>query len=432
MKNFHFIGIKGSGMSALAQVLHDMNFSVQGSDVEKTFFTQKPLEQKGIQLFPFERNNIKTDQHVVVSAAYGDDHEEVQRAHELGIEVTKYPTFLGEFIQQYTSIAVTGSHGKTSTTGLLAHVLGAAFPTSFLIGDGTGKGEENSKYFAFEACEYRRHFLNYKPDYCIMTNIDFDHPDYFSDVKDVFSAFQEMAMQVKKAIVACGDDEHLQGIHANVPVVYYGFNEDNDFQARNIATTTEGTKFDVYVRNSLYGTFTTPGYGKHNVLNALAVIALCHYENVPAEVVAEHLKTFQGVKRRFSEKVVDKQILIDDYAHHPTEIAATIEATKQKYPTHNVVAIFQPHTFTRTKTFLNEFAESLNRADFVYLCDIFGSAREQAGNLTINDLQDLIPNAKLITEESISILKNHENSVLLFMGAGDIQKFQQAYEDSLQ
>ncbi|MFC0562008.1 UDP-N-acetylmuramate--L-alanine ligase [Halalkalibacter alkalisediminis] len=431
MTNFHFIGIKGSGMSALAQVMHDMNFDVQGSDVEKQFFTQRPLEQKGIQLFPFERNNIKSDQHIVVSAAYGDDHEEVQRAHELGLEVKKYPIFLGEFIQQFTSIAVTGSHGKTSTTGLLAHVLGSAFPTSYLIGDGTGKGEEDSKYFAFEACEYRRHFLNYKPDYCIMTNIDFDHPDYFKDVQDVLSAFQEMAMQVKKAIVACGDDEHLQGIHANVPVVYYGFNEDNDFQARSVETTTEGTKFDVYVRNSLYGTFVIPGYGRHNVLNALAVIALCHYENVPAEVVAEHLKTFQGVKRRFSEKKVEKQILIDDYAHHPTEIAATIEATKQKYPTHNVVAIFQPHTFTRTKAFLNEFAESLKKADYVYLCDIFGSAREQAGTLKIDNLIELIPGAKLITEESIAILQNHENSVLLFMGAGDIQKFQQAYEDTL-
>ncbi|ARK31751.1 UDP-N-acetylmuramate--L-alanine ligase [Halalkalibacter krulwichiae] len=431
MTNYHFIGIKGSGMSALAQVLHDMNMNVQGSDVEKQFFTQRPLEQKGIALYPFERNNIQADQQIVVSAAYGDDHEEVQRANELGLDVKKYPTFLGEFIQRFTSIAVTGSHGKTSTTGLLAHVLGSAFPTSYLIGDGTGKGEEDSKYFAFEACEYRRHFLNYKPDYCIMTNIDFDHPDYFKDVKDVFSAFQDMAMQVKKAIVACGDDEHLQGIHANVPVVYYGFNQDNDFQARNVQTTSEGTKFDVYVRNSLYGTFTIPGYGNHNVLNALAVIALCHYENVSADVVEKHLKTFKGVKRRFSEKVVGDQILIDDYAHHPTEISATIEASKQKYPAKSVVAIFQPHTFTRTKTFLHEFAEALSKADFVYLCDIFGSAREQAGTLTINDLIDLVPDAKLITEDSIDVLTDHQNSVLLFMGAGDIQKFQKAYEDKL-
>ncbi|WP_100373800.1 UDP-N-acetylmuramate--L-alanine ligase [Bacillus sp. FJAT-45037] len=431
MTKYHFIGIKGSGMSALAQILHDMNKDVQGSDVEKQFFTQRPLEKKGIPLLPFNKENIGEGQQVIVSAAYGEDHEEVARAKELGIPMQQYPRFLGEFIHNFTSVAVTGCHGKTSTTGLLSHVLGSAYPTSFLIGDGTGKGEEDSKYFVFEACEYRRHFLNYTPDYCIMTNIDFDHPDYFKDVDDVFHAFSQMAMQVKKAIVACGDDQHLQGIHANVPVVFYGFSEQNDFQARSVQVTSEGTTFDVYVRNNLYGTFTIPGYGNHNVLNALAVIALCHYENVPAEVLAEHLKTFQGVKRRFTEKRMGTQVLIDDYAHHPTEIAATVDSAKQKYESHEIVAIFQPHTFTRTKTFLNEFAEALKLADHVYLCDIFGSAREQAGSLTIKDLQDLIPNAELITEEEIARLKEHQNSTLLFMGAGDIQKFQQAYEEAL-
>ena len=168
----------------------------------------------------------------------------------------------------------------------------------------------------------------------------------------------------------------------------------------------------------------------HNVLNALAVIAICHYENVSAEILQQHLQTFKGVKRRFTEKKVAQQILIDDYAHHPTEIDATIEATKQKYPDQQVVAIFQPHTFTRTKTFLNEFAESLKKADHVYLCDIFGSARENAGSLTIEDLQALIPGAQVLPED-VDVLKQHENCTLLFMGAGDIQKFQQAYEDTL-
>jgi UDP-N-acetylmuramate--alanine ligase len=431
MTKYHFIGIKGSGMSALAQILHDMNKDVQGSDVEKQFFTQRPLEQKGIPLLAFNQENIEEGQQVIVSAAYGEDHEEVARANELSVPVQQYPHFLGDFIQQFTSIAVTGSHGKTSTTGLLSHVLGSAYPTSYLIGDGSGKGEQDSKYFVFEACEYRRHFLNYKPDYCIMTNIDFDHPDYFKDVEDVLQAFSEMAMQVKKAIVACGDDQHLQGIHANVPVVFYGFSEQNDFQARNVEVTSEGTTFDVYVRNNLYGTFTIPGYGNHNVLNALAVIALCHYESVPAEVLEEHLKTFQGVKRRFTEKKMGGQILIDDYAHHPTEIAATVDSAKKKYAEREIVAIFQPHTFTRTKTFLHEFAEALKLADYVYLCDIFGSAREQAGSLTIQDLLDLIPDAQLITEGDVARLKEHGNSTLLFMGAGDIQKFQKAYEETL-
>ncbi|UCZ52317.1 UDP-N-acetylmuramate--L-alanine ligase [Bacillus shivajii] len=432
MTVYHFIGIKGSGMSALAQILSDMQFDVQGSDVEKVFFTQKPLEKKGIPLLPFKKENIRENQTIIASPAYNEENEEIREANDQNIKVHQYPTFLGEFIQQFTSIAVTGSHGKTSTTGLMAHVLQDAKPTSYLIGDGTGKGEKESEYFVFEACEYRRHFLHYNPDYAIMTNIDFDHPDYFKDVNDVFQAFQEMAMQVNKAIIACGDDEYLQKLNAQVPVLYYGLNEDNDFYAKDIKTDEEGTHFDVYVRSSFYGNFTIPGYGTHNVMNALAVIALCHYEQVELEVVQKQLNTFEGVKRRFSEKEFGSQVLIDDYAHHPTEISATIESAKQKYPNKEVVAIFQPHTFTRTKTFLDEFAESLKLADRVYLCDIFSSAREQSGDLTIDDLIERVPGSELIKEETIQHLLKHENAVLLFMGAGDVQKFQAAYEQSVE
>ncbi|WP_078545038.1 UDP-N-acetylmuramate--L-alanine ligase [Litchfieldia alkalitelluris] len=428
MTVYHFVGIKGTGMSSLAQVLHDMNHEVQGSDVEKRFFTQKPLEERGIRILPFSKDNIEENQIVIAGNAYPDTHEEIEEATRLGVPVVRYHQFLGEFMQKYTSVGVTGSHGKTSTTGLLAHVMQGAEPTSYLIGDGSGKGAENNKYFVFEACEYRRHFLSYYPDYAIMTNIDFDHPDYFTNVQDVFSAFQEMALQVKKGIIACGDDEHLQSIHANVPVVFYGFNEDNDFQARNINKTTEGSTFDVFVRNTFYASFTIRGYGDHNVLNALAVIALCQYENIDVEIIQEGLNTFQGVKRRFSEKIIGDQILIDDYAHHPTEINATIEAARQKYPDREIVAVFQPHTFTRTQTFLAEFASSLSNADKVYLCDIFGSARENHGKLSIQDLINKIGNASLIDESDTSVLKQHERSVIIFMGAGDIQKFQDAYE----
>ncbi|TLS39079.1 UDP-N-acetylmuramate--L-alanine ligase [Pseudalkalibacillus caeni] len=428
MTTYHFVGIKGSGMSALALILHDMDYNVQGSDVEKRFFTQEALENRRISIFPFDKKNINENQVVIAGNAFNDDNEEIAYAREIGVPVYRYHEFLGNFIQNFTSIAVTGSHGKTSTTGLLAHVLSEAEPTSFLIGDGSGKGEKGSEYFVFEACEYRRHFLAYKPDYAIMTNIDFDHPDYFKDVDDVFSAFQDMAMLVKKGIIAYGDDPYLQKIQANVPVVFYGLDDQNDFQAANIKKETTGTTFDVYVRNTFYRTFTIPSYGLHNVLNALSVVALCHYENIPGEIIEEHLASFNGVKRRFSEKTFGSQVLIDDYAHHPTEIKATIEAAQQKYPEREVVAIFQPHTFTRTKTFLDEFAESLREADSVYLCDIFGSAREADGALKIDDLISKIPNAKLITEDAINVLAKHSKGVLLFMGAGDIQKFQQAYE----
>ncbi|WP_391558782.1 UDP-N-acetylmuramate--L-alanine ligase [Robertmurraya sp.] len=431
MTIYHFVGIKGSGMSALAQILHDMNFEVQGSDVEKRFFTQTALEHLGIKILPFQKENIVPGLTVIAGNAYKDEHEEIQEAMKLGLPVIRYHRFLGDFMQNFTSIAVTGAHGKTSTTGLLSHVMRGAKPTAFLIGDGTGKGEENAEYFVFEACEYRRHFLSYFPDYAIMTNIDFDHPDYFANIDDVFSAFQEMAWQVKKGIFACGDDEQLQKIQAKVPVVFYGFGEENDFQARNVVKTTEGTTFDVFVRNTFYDTFQVPTFGDHNVLNALAVIAICHYEELSADKVKEQLLSFTGVKRRFTEKHVGSQVLIDDYAHHPTEIKATVDAARQKYPDREIVAVFQPHTFTRTQTFLEEFADSLQLADKVYLCDIFGSARENHGKLSIEDLRNKIESAEMINEENTETLKKHENSVILFMGAGDIQKFQEAYERQL-
>lgn len=162
--NYHLIGIKGSGMSSLAQILHDRHDNVQGSDIGKRFFTQQALEDRGIPLLPFDAGNIAKNQIVIASSAYPDDHVEMKRARELGIPVYRYHQFLATFAHEFTSIAVTGSHGKTSTTGLLAHVLDAAEPTSFLIGDGTGQGKKGSRYFAFEACEYRRHFLAYEPD----------------------------------------------------------------------------------------------------------------------------------------------------------------------------------------------------------------------------------------------------------------------------
>lgn len=431
MTIYHFVGIKGSGMSALAQILHEKGFNVQGSDVEKYFFTQAALERANIPIYPFDRNNIKDNMIVIAGNAFPDTHEEIVAAKEKEIPVIRYHNFIGEFAKQFKSIAVTGSHGKTSTTGLLSHVLSGAKPTSFLIGDGTGKGVENAEYFVFEACEYRRHFLAYKPDYAIITNIDFDHPDYFSNIEDVISAFQQFANQVKKAIIAYGDDEYVRKIQVDIPIVYYGFQEGNEFQARNIETKSVGTTFAVYIWNDYFGKFFIPSFGEHNILNALAVIAVCHYENIEKEIIQKYLKTFEGVKRRFTEKRKDKQILVDDYAHHPVEIRATIRAARQKYPDRSIVAVFQPHTFTRTQTFLQEFADSLQEADHVFLCDIFGSARENHGQLSIEDLQAKIPGSQILQEENLSPLLKYDDSVILFMGAGDIQKFQIAYEQLL-
>lgn len=429
MTLYHFVGIKGSGMSALAQILFDMGETVQGSDIEKEFFTEKSLREKGITILPFNQENIKEGMTIIAGNAFNDDHEEIVRAHELGLTVTRYHDFLGNFMGQYTSVAVTGSHGKTSTTGLLSHVMNGDKKTSYLIGDGTGMGMPGSEYFAFEACEYRRHFLSYSPDYAIITNIDFDHPDYFASMSDVFNAFQEMTKKVKKAIVACGDDENLRDIKADIPIYYYGFKEDNKVVAKNMKTTPQGTQFEVYIDGELFDTFVTPMYGDHQVLNALAVITICHLEGLDNAAVKHALSTFGGVKRRFSEKIQDEQILIDDYAHHPTEIKATLQSAHLKYPERKVIAVFQPHTFSRTSAFLEDFANSLKLADKVYLCDIFGSVREDSGELTIGDLQILIPGAELINESNVNLLKQYKDAVVIFMGAGDIQKIQVAYEN---
>ena len=431
MTHYHFVGIKGAGMSSLAQIMHDLGHEVQGSDIEKYVFTEGALKNKGIKILPFSVDNIHEGMVVIQGNAFPDTHEEIVRAHELKLDVIRYHDFLGQVINQYTSVAVTGAHGKTSTTGLLSHVMNGDKKTSFLIGDGTGMGLPGSDYFAFEACEYRRHFLSYHPDYAIMTNIDYDHPDYFKDIDDVASAFQEMANNVKKAIIAWGDDEHLRNLKADVPIYYYGLSKNDDVYADNIQITENGTQFDVYINGEYYDHFLTPQYGNHNVQNALAVITISYLEKMDVNNIKEALETFGGVKRRFNETFVSKRVLVDDYAHHPREISATIETARKKYPNKDVVAVFQPHTFSRTQAFLDEFADALSKADHVFLCEIFGSIRENTGELTIQDLINRIDGSALIDENSIDVLEKFDNAVILFMGAGDIQKIQGAYEEKI-
>ncbi|EHJ08263.1 UDP-N-acetylmuramate--L-alanine ligase [Staphylococcus simiae] len=431
MTHYHFVGIKGSGMSSLAQIMHDLGHDVQGSDIENYVFTEVALKNKGIKILPFDADNIKEDMVVIQGNAFPNNHEEVVRAHQLKLDVISYNDFLGHIIDQYTSVAVTGAHGKTSTTGLLSHVMNGDKKTSFLIGDGTGMGLPESDYFAFEACEYRRHFLSYKPDYAIMTNIDFDHPDYFKDIDDVFEAFQEMAHNVKKGIIAWGDDAYLRKIQADVPIYYYGFNKSDDIYADNIEITEKGTSFDVYINGEYYDHFLSPQFGDHTILNTLAVIAISYLEKLDVKNIKEALETFGGVKRRFNETKILNQVIVDDYAHHPREISATIESARKKYPQKEVVAVFQPHTFSRTQAFLDEFASSLSKADQVFLCEIFGSIRENTGDLTIQDLINKIEGSSLIDENTIDVLEQFDNAVILFMGAGDIQKLLKAYLDKL-
>ncbi len=431
-KQIWFIGIKGTGMAALALVLKDLGFDVAGSDIAKYTFTQEPLIKAGIKISSFAADNIKDNGQVIVKGnAFKADNVEVQACESKNVTWQSYPDTVEEIIKMHTSIGVSGTHGKTSTTGLLAHVLGEAAPTSYLIGDGEGKGVKNSRFFVYEADEYRRHFLAYHPDYQIMTNIDFDHPDYFKDQSDYTSAFQTAAQQTQKGLFVWGGNSRLKQLKADCPKYTYGFDSDDDFQAVAITRSTQGSSFTVLNHGQNIGHFTIHLFGDHNILNATAVIAVAYTEKIPLADIQQGLLTYQGAKRRFSEKDFKDINIIDDYAHHPTEMRATIQAARQKFPDKRLVVVFQPHTFSRTKKYASDFEEILRGVDKAYITPIYASAREKSGNITSDDLVAKIPGAEVIDLDNIADLAQNKDSVIVFMGAGDITKYEDALEKLL-
>lgn len=431
-KQIWFIGIKGTGMASLALLLNDLGYHVAGSDIEKYTFTQVPLEKAGIQIAQFATDNIKDSGQVIVKGnAFKNDNIEVKACEDKRIDWQSYPDTVEEVVQMHTSIGVSGTHGKTSTTGLLATVLGQAAPTSYLIGDGEGKGIRDSRFFVYEADEYRRHFLAYHPDYQIMTNIDFDHPDYFKDQEDYTSAFQTAADQTKKALFVWGGNERLRQLQVEIPKFTYGFEDVDDFQAVKIKRTTEGSKFSVQAHGKNIGEFVIHLFGDHNILNATAVIAVAYTEKIPVKDIQKGLLSYTGAKRRFSEKDFGNINVIDDYAHHPTEMRATIQAARQKFPKKRLVVVFQPHTFSRTKKYATDFEKILRGVDKAYITPIYASAREASGDISSADLVAKIPGSEVIDLDNIADLAQNKDSVIVFMGAGDIQKYEVALEKLL-
>lgn len=410
-------------MSSLAQIAYDMGHEVQGSDEETYFFTQEKLEQRNIPIFSYGVENIKEGYDVILGNAFDETHAEYRRAKELGLKTYTYSQFLGKLLSEIPSIAVTGAHGKTTTTTMVSNIFKHNHITSYLIGDGTGHGEKHSEFMIAEACEYYRHFLAYHPNYAIVTNIDFDHPDYFNDEHDVFDAFQSFVNQVKNTVVICGDDRLASQLKpTTAKTIKYGFNEGNDYQIKNVQTTSEHSKFDVYKNSELLGTFTMAVFGLHDISNATSAIALADINGISVEKIQESLNQYKPAERRFSEHKIGNNVIVDDYAHHPSEIKATIDSARRKYADKKVIAIFQPHTYTRTAKFLNEFAESLETADKVFLCPIFASVREKEKIVGIEDLQKVTKDAQIINSENDFDKLNFDNSVFLFMGAGNINK----------
>lgn len=433
MKNmYHFIGIKGTGMSALAQILYDLGYEVQGSDKPDHFFTEEALLEKNIRILPFDEKNIEPGMIIIQGNAFTETNPEVAKAKELDLKIYSYQDMVGKLTKMFKTIAISGCHGKTTTTSMLSHVLSNITGCNYLIGDGSGKASKDNTYFALEACEYKRHFLDYDPTYAIITNIELDHIDYYKDIDDVIDAYQSFANNAEKMVLACGDDPYTHTLDVNPPIFYYGLKEDNDIQAKDVQYRDDGTEFDVFVEGNYYGHFDLPLYGKHMLLNALAVIGVCYYERLEAKEIAKQLKTFHGAKRRFKENVIGDIVTIDDYAHHPTEVKVTIKAAKQKYPEKEIVAILKTHTLSRTLKFASEFAEALNLADKAYIMDV-GVDREEEGydDVTYEVILKHLKNGEYISLDSVDKLLKHKNAVLLFMSSKDIYILQQEYEKRL-
>lgn len=431
---YYLVGIKGAGMSALALLLDDLGYEVVGyDDASEHRFTEDKLRDRNIEIYSESNDALDKDTIVVFSSAIRQDHPEMVKARELDVRIYEYHEMLGKLTKKFETICISGCHGKTTTTAMLSHIIDNINGCNYLIGDGRGHANKENKTFVLEACEYRRHFLEYEPDYVIVTNIELDHMDYFKNIDDVISAYQEFANKAEKMAIICGDNPYTHVLELNKPVYYYGISEDNDIQARNIEYRNDGTSFDVFIEDEYYGHFDLPLFGKHMLLNALAAIGVCHYERYDAKEVSRILKTFKGAERRFKEVFIGNNVIVDDYAHHPTEVAVTIKSARQKYPDKQVIAIFKPHTFSRVKDFQQEFVRALNLADKAYVMDI-NYDRERKEDFPDIDAYTIIndlDNGDYIEHGMADKLIEYDNAVLLFMSSKEIYILEEEYEKML-
>lgn len=420
----YFIGIKGAGMASLACMLHDIGNDVMGSDIDKHIFTQDQLEHRGIQIVNFSVTDFLPGWTVIVGNAFSDDFAEVVKAkHSPQVRVVRYHHFLGELMANYNAIAVSGSHGKTTTTSLIAKMLSAHRPSGYLIGDGQGFLAHDAHDLVVEACEYRHHFLAYHPNIAIITNIDWDHVDYFKTLESYIESFQAFVDTVKELVIACGDDRFIRTLNMATPVIYYGLSEDNDFVAKDIVYHDNFTQFNLYIKGEFVSHFTIALVGEHMVLNTLASIACGYHLHIPLSAIQDSLIDFHGAKRRFVREVVGNDVFIDDYAHHPTEIKMTLLAARQAYPERRIVAIFKPHRVSRLVNFVDEFRSALLIADHVYLVN-FNSIDdyEEGYHQDIYYLANKIEHAHVIEEDSVAAEKllHHSPAVFVFMSSKDI------------
>lgn len=439
IQSIHFVGIGGAGMSGIAEVLINLGYKVSGSDLKETDVTAR-LKQLGASLhYGHKKENVGEAQVVVTSTAVKTDNPEVIFAREHKIPVIPRIEMLAEIARLKYTIAVAGTHGKTTTTSLVASILQeAGLDPTFIIGGKLKNLQSGAKlgqgdFMVAEADESDGSFLKLSPTYGIITNIDNDHMDYYKTEKNLFQAFVEFGNRVPfyGAMIICADDPGIKTIAHLLKrrVITYGLRSQADYQARNIAPGLHSTTFEVEYQGEILGKIELKLSGKHNVSNALAAV-ICGLElKVPFARIADALKDFENAQRRLEIKAEKNgAVWVDDYGHHPTEIRATISALREKFPDRKLRVLFQPHRYSRTKLLMNDFGKCFEGADEVLLLPIYAASEKPIPGVSSDKILSLLKKnkveASLVSAESVSVLKSkaEPGSVMLTLGAGDVWK----------
>lgn len=441
--HIYFIGIGGISMSGLAEILLDKGFQVSGSDMKKSELTEL-LVQKGANVFYGQRSGNITDDIdlIVYTSAIRSDNAEYVAMQEKNIPSLTRAQLLGQMMKNYElPVAISGTHGKTTTTSMISEILleADADPTLSIGGICKSIGGNirvgHSKYFVTEACEYTNSFLSFFPKVGIILNIEEDHLDFFKDINDIRNSFHHFAALLPKdgTLIINGEIENARELITGLDstVLTYGFKDSDDYQATDISYDEFGhPTFILNRKDGASDTFTLSVPGKHNISNAMAAIAFADLENIDVSIIKKALASFHGTDRRFELKgKIGGVTIIDDYAHHPTEIRATLTAAAN-YPHKEVWCVFQPHTYTRTKAFMKEFASALSLADHVVLADIYAAREKDTLGISSRTLQQEIQNLgyecfyfpSFDEIENFLLEKCVNGDMLITMGAGDVVK----------
>ena len=431
---YYCIGIKGTGMSTLAQILYDLGNEVSGYDDAKGYkFTQDGLDSRGIKIYYDHDHDIDKDTIVTYSVAFSMDHPEMKRVKELGLTMKAYGEIMGDVVDMFSTIGVSGTHGKTTTSSLIKHILEENGGCNYFIGSGDGYATKDNKYYVVESDEFNRHFLHYRPKYSIILSMEEEHMEVYDDINDIRNTFEKFANQTKELVIANGDNEEIRKIDFKTKVKFFGFNDNNDIIIKNMILDSDASHFDIEIDGKLFGHFDVPLYGKHMVMDACSAIGMCQYLGFSYEAIRHALENFVNAKRRFETTEIGDTIIVDDYAHHPTEIKATLLAARQKYPDRKIVVVFRPNTYSRIKDFKNEFIDALEVADKVYLTEVQAN-REKAEDfpgISSKLIIDSIADAELVEEDTISKLDKEKGNIVMFMGCADNSHLISGFEDIL-